>query len=338
MESTIKDIKKETGLALSTISKYLNGGNVRPENKKKIEDAVKKLDYHPNEMARGLITKKTRTIGFVIYDISGTFGGLLTHYVGALTRQSGYGMIICDSNNDEEIEAENIKFLVDKKVDGILVIPVSSNESFLESAKRADIPIVTLDRSIPGAHLDCVTIDNVAAAQTAVEYLIRRGHEKIAAIYSEEYTGKQRRDGYRNAMKEAGLPVSGAYEYHEGIHSVSLGYAGTKKLLALPKPDRPTAIFMSNYEVALGVVMAINEQGISCPQDISLISFDALTLNLVMKPMMTVMVQPMEEIASEAVRILMARLQSEGQTAVQRVLLSAELREGDSVRDLRSRR
>lgn len=335
MESTIKDIKRETGLALSTISKYLNGGNVRPENKKKIDEAVRKLDYHPNEMARGLITKKTRTIGFVLYDISGTFGGLLTHYVGDLLRKSGYGMIICDSNNDKDVEEQNIRFLVEKKVDGILVVPVSTDDGFLDVAKRADIPVVTLDRSISGAQLDCVTIDNVAASQSAVEYLIERGHKRIAAIYSEEYTGKHRRDGYRRAMKEAGLSVPSEYEYHEKIHSVSLGYNGMNKLLELPKTKQPTAIFMSNYEVALGVVMAINEVGISCPDDISLISFDALTLTLVMKPKMTVMVQPMETIASEAVRILMSRLGEDSKATLQRVLLYASLNEGDSVRDLR---
>ncbi len=337
MESTIKDIKKETGLALSTISKYLNGGNVRPENKKKIEDAVRKLDYHPNEMARGLITKKTRTIGFVLYDVSGTFGGLLTHHVGYLLRQSGYGMIICDSSNDKSVEEQNIKFLSEKKVDGILVVPVATDDGFLEPARRAGIPVVTIDRSIAGAQLDCVTIDNAAAAKTAVEYLINRGHERIAAIYSEEYTGKSRRDGYRSAMKEAHINVLSQYEYHEKVHSVPLGYNGMKKFLDLPKREQPTAIFMSNYEVALGVVMAINEVGISCPDDVSLISFDELTLTLVMKPKMTVMVQPMESIATEAVRILMSKLVDDNKGTLQRVLLYASLSEGDSVRDLRKR-
>ncbi len=335
MESTIKDIKKETGLALSTISKYLNGGNVRPENKKKIEDAVRKLDYHPNEMARGLITKKTLTIGFVLYDVSGTFGGLLTHYVGALLRQEGYGMIICDSSNDKKVEEKNIRFLVEKKVDGILIVPVAVDDVFLQPAKQAGIPIVTMDRNISGSELDCVTIDNVAAAKNAVDYLIVRGHKRIAAIYSEEYTGKQRRDGYRQAIREAGINLSGDYEYHEKLHSVSLGYNGMQKFLELPKKKQPTAIFMSNYEVALGVVMATNEVGISCPEDISLISFDELTLTLVMKPKMTVMVQPMESIASEAVRILMSRLGSKSSFALQRVMLYANLKEGDSVRDLR---
>ena len=100
--------------------------------------------------------------------------------VADLLRKSGYGMIICDSNNVKDVEEQNIKFLVEKKVDGILVVPVSTDDGFLDVAKRADIPVVTLDRSISGAQLDCVTIDNVAASQSAVEYLIERGHKRIA--------------------------------------------------------------------------------------------------------------------------------------------------------------
>ncbi len=135
-------------------------------------------------------------------------------------------------------------------------------------------------------------------------------------------------------MKENGMISSDETEYHERIHSVTLGYNGMQKFLELPKKKQPTAIFMSNYEVALGVVMAINEAGISCPEDISLISFDELTLTLVMKPKMTVMVQPMESIASEAVRILLSRLHSKIPAAQQRVMLYATLSEGNSVRDL----
>ncbi|MCR5746985.1 MAG: LacI family transcriptional regulator [Lachnospiraceae bacterium] len=335
MQSTIKDIKKETGLALSTISKYLNGGNVRPENKRKIDEAVKKLDYHPNEMARGLITRKTRTIGFVLYDVSGRFGGVLIRYVGAFLRQHGYSMIICDSSNDKELETQNIKFLVEKKVDGILLLPVAQDDAFLEPAKKAGIPVITIDRSISGAHYDCVTIDNVSAAKYAVDYLIERGHKKIAAIYSDGYTGKLRRDGYRKAMKEAQIKIPKQYEYHETLYSVSLGYNGMKKFLELSVEERPTAVFMSNYEIALGAVTAINEAGITCPDELSLVSFDELTLTFVMKPKMTVMEQPMESIASEAVRIMMSRLGKEKQSTMQRVLLYATLSEGDSVRDLR---
>ena len=137
MAATIKDIRSETGLGLATISKYLNGGNVRSENRQKIEEAIKKLDYHPNETARSLVTKRTRTIGFVVNNIASNFSGVLLQHASAYLHDRGYGMMICDSNLDEEQEAESIRFCVEKQVDGILLIPVSKDPSSLGSAEKS---------------------------------------------------------------------------------------------------------------------------------------------------------------------------------------------------------
>ena len=126
MPATIIDIKNRTGLSLATISKYLNGGNVLPENKIKIETAIKELHYEVNEIARGLVTNKTRTIGVSVYSIESIFNGTLLKYMGDALRKAGYGLLICDSNQDEETERKNIKFLLNKKVDGLIVIPVES--------------------------------------------------------------------------------------------------------------------------------------------------------------------------------------------------------------------
>ena len=116
MPSTIRDIKERTGLSLATISKYLNGGNVLPENRTLIEEAIKELHYQPNEIARGLVTNKTRTVGVVVYDIGSLFNGTLLRYIGQALRKERYGLLICDSNNNEEIEAENIRFLLRKNI------------------------------------------------------------------------------------------------------------------------------------------------------------------------------------------------------------------------------
>ncbi len=110
---------------MATISKYLNGGNVLPENKVLIEEAIQELHYEVNEIARGLVKNKTKIVGVMVHDISCYFSGMLLHYIGQELRKRGYGMMSCDSCNDEEIEAQNLKFLVSRKVDGIIVIPVS---------------------------------------------------------------------------------------------------------------------------------------------------------------------------------------------------------------------
>ena len=117
MAATIRDIKKRTGLSLATISKYLNGGNVLPENRILIEEAINELHYEVNELARGLVTHKTKTIGVLVYDIQCLFVGSMLHYLGMELHKKGYGMLICDSCNDEKLQKENLQFLLSRKVD-----------------------------------------------------------------------------------------------------------------------------------------------------------------------------------------------------------------------------
>ncbi len=331
MAATIKDIRAETGLGLATISKYLNGGNVRAENRVKIEEAIRKLDYHLNETARSLVTKRTKTIGFVVNNISISFNGVLLQHTSAYLHERGYGMMICDSNQDLRREADNVRFCVEKQVDGILITSVSRDSSFLEPARRAGIPVVLLDREIRGDVFDCVTIDNRNAAKRATQELIKRGHKRIAVIHSEEYTGRERYEGFLEAMKEAGITVPDQYIYAGETHSPELGYESLKTLIGLKK--LPTAVLTTNYEVSLGVIMAIHESGIRCPEDISLIGFDELILPMVMKPKLTLVAQPMEEIAYEGARILLKRIEEGRKFPPQRVSLYAALKEGESVRN-----
>lgn len=332
MAATIKDIRSETGLGLATISKYLNGGNVRAENRQKIEEAIKKLDYHPNETARSLVTKRTRTVGFVVNNIASNFSGVLLQHASAYLHDRGYGMMICDSNLNEKQEAESIRFCVEKQVDGILLIPASKDPASLSSAEKAGIPIVLLDREMESDAFDCVIIDNTSAAERAVDYLIGCGHRRIAVIYSEEYTGSERFKGYRKSMEKAGIEVPEKYMYSGRTHSTELGYNSMKELLKLK--DRPSAVLSTNYEVSLGVIMALNESGVKCPRDISLIGFDELILPMVMNPRLTLVAQPMEDIASEGARILLQRIEEGKRLPPQKVSLYAALKEGESVRDL----
>ncbi|MBQ9360964.1 MAG: LacI family DNA-binding transcriptional regulator [Lachnospiraceae bacterium] len=332
MAATIKDIKAETGLGLATISKYLNGGNVRDENRQKIEEAIKKLDYHPNETARSLVTKRTKTVGFIVHNIAINFSGVLLQHASAYLHERGYGMMICDSNLDAKQEAENIRFCLDKQVDGILLMPVSDNPAVLAPTVRAEIPVVLLDREIESDAFDCVTIDNKNAAERATDYLIDNGHNSIAVIHSEEYTGNERFKGFLSSMEKAGVKVPKQYIYSAHVHSTELGYNSMKALLKLR--ERPTAVVTTNYEVSLGVIMAMNEEGIRCPEDISLIGFDELILPMVMRPKLTLVAQPMEDIATEGARILLKRIEEGNDFPRQRMSLYAALKEGESVRKI----
>ena len=331
MPATIRDIKDRTGLSLATISKYINGGNVLPENKTKIETAIKELNYEVNEIARGLVTNKTRTVGVVVYSVESLFNGTLLHHIGNALRKDKYGLLICDSCNDEKIEAENIRFLLKKKVDGIIVVPIARRSDFLKPARDAGVPVVLLDRSFEDREMDCVKIDNRMSAFRAVNRLIQYHHKKISIICANiknEYTGYERYRGFMDAMEQAGLSVPEAYQ-KKGNHSIEFGYHSMKELISLKV--RPTAVFMTNYEISLGAVMAVNEAGIRCPEDISMLGFDDLILSHVLKPQMYMVVQPMKEMGEKAVEILLRHITGKEKELPVEIIMSTRISEGNSI-------
>lgn len=336
MPATIRDIKEKTGLSLATISKYLNGGNVLPENRTRIEAAIKELHYEVNEIARGLVTNRTRTVGVVVYSVESLFNGTLLHHIGNALRKEKYGILICDSCNDEKIEAENIHFLLNKKVDGMIVVPVARKAKFLKPAQDAGVPVVLLDRSFQNAEFDCVRIDNRMAAFRAVNTLIEHNHRKIAVICSDsenEYTGYERYKGYCDAMEQAGIEIPEQYQ-KTGRHSIEFGQESMRELLQLE--DRPTAVFMSNYEITLGAVMALNESDMRCPEDISMLGFDDLILSHLVRPQMNMVVQPMKEMSEKAVEILLHHIRNKSKKCKKEeipveIIMGTRIQKGNSV-------
>ena len=332
MAATIRDIKEQTGLSLATISKYLNGGNVLPENRMKIEAAIKELHYEVNEIARGLVTNRTRTVGVLAYSVESIFNGTLLRHIGNSLRKAGYGLMICDSCDDPKIEAENVNFLLGKKVDGIIALPVSTETDSLKSAKKAKVPVVLLDRPSRDAEFDCVRIDNCRAAYQAVKFLLDNGHKRIGIVCSRtEYTGRERCKGYRKAMVEAGCVLRKEY-CASGTHSIEFGFEGMSRLLSLE--ERPTAVFMTNYEVALGAVMALNKTNLHCPEDISLMGFDDLIMSHVIHPRLHMVVQPMKEMGEKAAELLLERIGSGQQEMAMEIVLGTRISEGDSVAEI----
>ena len=332
MAATIRDIRDRTGLSLATISKYLNGGNVLPRNRELIEEAIDALHYEVNELARGLVTNRTKTIGVLVYDIQCLFVGNMLHYLGQELHKNGYGMLICDSCNNEEMEKENLQFLLSRKVDGILVFAVSLTGDFLRPAKKAGVPVVLLDRAFCGEEADCVEVDNRTAVFRAAQMLIEYGHRRIALVSSDvEYTGMERKKGYEDALRTYGIHVPEEYRVG-GRHSFELGYQGMKRLLTMEGP--PTAVILSNYDTTLGGILALNESGRNCPEDISVIGFDDLLLSKVIRPRLWIVSQPMREMSSRAVQMLLERITHQEEGGPVRVSFAASIRQGDSVRRL----
>ena len=334
MRATIVDIRKRTGLSLATISKYLNGGNVRPENKEKIDEAIEALHYRVNETARSLVTRNTRTIGVVVYSIENLYTGIMLRHIGDYFRELGYGMLICDSNNDTATEQQNLHSMLQKNVDGIILMPVSRDAGILSPLIEAGVPVVCLDRRLDDDCCDSVSINNRQAIRSLIRILADNGHRDIAFLgSSQEYTGYQRLMGFREAMKESHLPIAPGREYLDAL-SLTAGYHGMKTLLSYTR--RPTAVLMSNYEITLGAVMALHESSCSYPEDVSILGMDDLLLSDVVLPRITVAVQPMKEMAQAASGLLYARIRGESDPAepARSLVYTATVQEYDSVKKI----
>lgn len=334
--ATIKDVARETGLGIATISKYLNGGNVREKNRAAIEAAIDKLGFTINEFARGLKTSKSHTVGVVIPELSNLFITTIITVVEDILRKKGYGVIICDCRTDTEHEREAVRFLMAKHVDGIINMPVSKNGEHLALALETNIPVVLLDRMIPGlkGRVNAVLVDNIGASAMAVQSLFDSGHEDIGIILGpqEVFTSQQRLLGYSQVLIRNSLqPDNSRIIFSD--YSVEGGYESMKRLLQ--HPDM-TAAFVTNYEMTLGAIIALNEAAIDIPGQISLVGFDNMQLSKVIRPGLTIVTQPLEEIGRNAADILLEKLSGDGADSPCRIVtLSTGMLPGESVRDRR---
>lgn len=332
MAATIKDIAKKTGLGLATISKYLNGGNVRIENRIAIEEAIKELDFRVNEFARGLKTSKSKTIGVIIPELSNLFCTHIITIIEDILRQKGYAIIVCDCRTDEKLEYEATEFLVNKMVDGIISMPVSRDGTYLELPLAKGIPVVLIDRKVEGYSVDAVVVDNVSASENAIDHFMKNGHKNIGIICGPKYvfTSEQRLLGYNQAFVKRGiLPKESLITY--GAYTVESGYECLKKLLNENKDM--SAVFVTNYEMTLGAIIAINELAIKIPEQLSIIGFDNMQLSKVVQPKLTIVSQPIAQIAEHVANIMLKRLCCSDIDGAATINLSTELIMGDSVQN-----
>lgn len=331
MASTMKDIARTTGLGLATISKYLNGGNVRPENRLLIENAIAALNYTPNIVARSLKTRHSRTIGVIIPELANAFmTEIITCFEDTL-RKNDYSVIVCDCRSNKQLEKEAVSFLLHKQVDGIVNIPTSTSGKHLEAALERGIPVVLVDRMIQSlfGRVSAVIIDNRNASQIAMQQLLQAGHRRIGIILGEKdvYTAVERKNGYLDSLVQAGIEPDEALIQYAG-YNMQGGYLSIGKLMSLPEP--PTAVFCTNYEITLGARIALNEQHIRIPEDLSFIGFDDMDMTKAIFPNTTLIRQPMDAIAGCAAERILALLSGK-EMPHQTVTLSTTLKQGTTI-------
>ena len=336
MASTMKDLSRETGLGLATISKYFNGGTVREKNRVLIEAAVKKLHYVPNEVARSLKTQHSRVIGVVIPELSNAFITSIISTMEDILRKHDYAVIVCDCRSDVKREKEAVEFLMHRRVDGLINMATDTSGSHLKAALSAGIPVLLIDRLIDSLRgkVSAVVIDNVHAAGQAVQKLTSLGHRQIGLVLGSPnlFTTNQRLNGYLDALREAGITPSEQYIRY-GDYTLDGGYQAVLDLLSLK--ERPTALFVTNFEMTLGAMLALQRSGVRIPEDLSVIGFDKLELFGEIFPDLTLIRQPQLSIGREAASLMLDLVGSGNSVSHRIVTLSTELAEGRSIRALK---
>lgn len=333
MAATIKDIANLTGLGLATISSYLNGGNVREKNREKIEAAIRELNFEVNEVARGLKTNRTHTIGVVIPELNNIFCTQIITGMEDILRKKGYATIVCDCRTDKTLEQEAVDFLYRKRVDGIINMPVDSTGAHLKQFASEGKPIIIIDRKLPQISCDSILVDNRDAAKKAVDILIKNGHRQIGMITGPEdvYTARERYLGYEAALAEAGIPVNPELVAHSD-YTIRGAVAGVEAMLdAHPEI---TALFAANYEMTMGTMIVLNERGVSIPEQISVIGFDNREFARALHPTLTIITQPTEAIAQRAAETILNRLENDEKAEPTELYLQTEVMAGKSVKDI----
>lgn len=305
--ATIKDVAREAGVSIGTVSRFLNGADIKEKNKIAINKAIKLLNYKVNPIARCLKTSKTNTIGVLIYDLTSVYATTIVKSIEQKLFEYGYNIFVCDYWNNTELEVKKANLLIEKMVDGLIVFPCSSNTDYLQNIQASGIPIVLVDWVVDDFKCDYVLIDNINATYNAVEMLIHNNHRRIGIINGPEdnYIANERLRGYRRVHQDYSVPLDNNLIKMLGFGKKD-GYRSFQKLMDMANP--PTAIIACNYDTTIGMIKAINEREIHIPEQLSLIGFDNLGLSDVFHQPLSTIVQPTKEIGSRVGELMLKRI------------------------------
>jgi LacI family transcriptional regulator len=328
---TIYDVAREAGVSMATVSRVVNNNpNVKPQTRKKVFEAIERLGYRPNAVARGLASKKTTTVGVVIPDISNSIFAEVARGIEDIANMYHYNIILCNADKKKEKEIRVINTLLEKQVDGLLFMGGVVTEDHIQAFRTSSVPVILCGTKDEGHSMPSVDIDHEMAAFDAVSYLVAQGHRNIGMIsgtLEDPANGFARYQGYKKALEAAEIPLRenyvrvGNYRYESGIEA-------TKYFLELG--ERPTAIFSATDEMAIGAIHTIQDYGLKVPEDISVISIDNIRMASMVRPLLTTVAQPMYDIGAVSMRLL-TKLMNKESPDNQQVVLPHEIIHRNSV-------
>ncbi len=324
---SLRDIAEKTGFSIKTVSRALNDHqDVSESTRQKILSIAEKYSYYPNQIAKSLRTKKAFTIGYIVPDITNEFYGKVGIVIEREFRKRGYSLLISFTEESAKNEINSLKLLLAKRVDGIVLATVGSTGRFLkEVIHRYRIPVVVIDNKEKDLRSNLVTHDNINGAYSLTKHLLDHGHRRVACITGplEETSAQERLNGYKKALAEIGIIIEN-HLIKSANWRVDGGYTATIKLMK-SKMQSPTAIFMANSIMALGVYKALRKIGKKIPDDVALVAFDNLEFAEAIDPPLTTLGNVEEEIGIITAELLFEKIKHRDFQNVQEHLVKAEL-------------
>lgn len=310
--ANLKDVAKRAKVSIATVSNVLNNTKyVSDDIKQRVYKAIEETGYIQNNIARSLKTQQTKTIGIVVTYIENPVYSGLFREIESQARSKGYSVIVCNSNDDPEMEKVQVELLLSNRVDGLIVVPSKNSKISKMNLLPTDFPIVFINRKISDFDFVNVVIENKKAAYEAVEHLIQKHHlERIAMVIGEKTNqmSQERKEGYITALNNNGLKFQSDLLV-DGYSTFQGGVSAAKSLFSLEQP--PDGIFVAGTTMMLGVLFQIKKMGIRCPEDVAIIGFSDSNINLLMDPPLSSVVQPIQDLARNGLTYLLRQIEKQ---------------------------
>ena len=334
--ATIKDVAKAAGVSPATVSAVVNGSAyVSPKLRARVLEAVSRLGYAPSQLARNFRRGRSELIAIVAADLSNLFFSRVVCAAETAVAAWGHSLVVFNSDEKPEAEKQILNRVWRLRCEGVILVPVGGDSTAaLRDFEARRVPTVLFGRTVDGARLDSVTIDNVSASFQVTNYLIDLGHVRIGAVTGPMRlsTGRDRFEGMKAAMTAKNLALDPRL-VRSGEFREEVAYSAARGML--DEPDRPTALYVANGAMALGVLRAIQDAGLRCPEDVSVASTDNIPGIRGLKPQLTRAEHPIVEMVNEFVRLLMDRINRGAKGECRNVVFPPTLVVGDSCAPLR---
>lgn len=318
--ASIYDVARESDVSVFTVSAVVNKkSHVGKKLRERVEAAIRKLNYRPNLIARSLAKQRTHTIGMIVSDIANPFFPMVVRGAEDAAQKQGYNLLLCNSDDTLDKEENQIELLLSKRVDGILLNKAAGDfrPPLCQMIKEVNIPFVLVMRQYPKLTKDAVVSDDYQGAYDAVCHLVRAGCRRIGLVSGPLKVSNAiaRWQGFHDALKAQGLPFNEKLVF-EGDYRVESGFRAGHTLLS----HQPDGIYVANYLMTVGLLRAAEEMKLSCPEDFRLVSFDDYPWLGVFRPKLTTVELPKHQLGSEAVELLLRRINGSREKAIVRKL------------------